>query len=69
MNKGQISYATRKAMENFDRWNDVSGKFEPGTGYYGEIEGIIEDSVHIGVQMALNNKIEYDQDGNVKYGD
>jgi len=29
----------------FDEWNDVSGVFERDTGYYGEIEGVIEDII------------------------
>jgi len=66
MTRVQVNFAERKAMEQFDRWNDVSGKFDVATGYYGEIEGVIHDAVHIGIQMALNGKIEFDEEGNVK---
>lgn len=69
MNKGQVRYAERKAMENFDRWNEVVGMFKPTTGYYAEIEGVIEDAVHIGIQMALKGELSYDEDGNVKRTD
>lgn len=69
MKKQQVDYAVRKALENFDRWNDVSGVVEVNSGYYSEISGVIEDAVHIGIQMALKGQISYDDDGNVAYGD
>jgi hypothetical protein len=68
MNNGEVDYAERKAMELFDMWNDVSGIFYPGTSYYGEIEACIIDAVHIGIQMALHNKVNI-KDGNVIKGD
>ena len=68
MNKGQVDYAERKAMELFDRWNDVTGIFEPASGYYSEIEAVIGDAVHCGIQMALLGRIVI-KDGNVVRGD
>lgn len=47
-------YAMEKAMENFDKWNDVAGVFEKDTGSYWEIESIIEDSIRIGMKIAEN---------------
>ena len=62
MNKGEVDYAVRKAMEVFDSWNDTVGIFTPGTGYYAEIQGIIEDAAHCGMQMAIHKKIDiYDE--------
>jgi len=69
MKKESVDYAVRKAKENFDKWNEVSGVFEPCSGSYSEVMGIIEDSVHIGIQMALKNEILRDDDGNIKYND
>jgi hypothetical protein len=64
MNVGQVEFAERKAMEIFDQWNEATGQFIPGTGYYGEIQAVILDAVHCGIQMALFNKIDI-KDGNV----
>jgi hypothetical protein len=68
MNRGEVNFAERKAMELFDEWNNTTGIFIPGTSYYAEIEGCIIDAVHCGIQMALNNKINI-KDGNVIIGD
>lgn len=65
MNKSQVEYAERKAKEHFDKWNDVTGVYQVGTGYYDEILSCIEDSVHIGIQIALYNKVLSDKEGNV----
>lgn len=64
MNKGQVEYAEQRAVELFNQWNDVTGVFLPGTSYYTEILGCIEDAVHCGIQMALYGKINI-KDGNV----
>ena len=68
MNSGQVNFAERKAMELFDQWNDATGKFEPGTSYYAEIEACIVDAVHVGIQMALYGHVKT-EDGNVIRGD
>lgn len=52
MNKGELNYAIRQALNNFDKWNDVTGAFIKGTSYYYEIQSIIEDSVKIGSKIA-----------------
>lgn len=62
MKVGEVGYAERKAMELFDQWNDVTGCFPAGTGYYGEIEACIIDAVHIGIQMALYGKLKFNKD-------
>lgn len=65
MNKGQVDYAERQALKMFDEWNDVTGCYPPGTGYYGEITSCIIDSVHIGIQMALFGNVKYGEDSQV----
>ena len=54
--KGNIDYATRRAFNKFDEWNNVSGMFEKHSGYYYEIQWVIEDAVHCGFQMALDQE-------------
>lgn len=58
MNKGQVDYAVRQAHNLFDTWNDVAGVFEIGTGSYAEILSVITDSVHCGIQMATQGRID-----------
>lgn len=67
MTKQQVEYAVRKALENFDRWNDVTGVVEVNSGYYSEISSVIEDSVHIGIQMALYGRVIIDSEGEVRH--
>jgi hypothetical protein len=52
MNKGELDYAERMALNNFDEWNDVTGCFEKGTSYYYEALATIEDAVKIGAKVA-----------------
>jgi len=53
MEKGRAERATRRALVIFDNWNRVTGCFTEYTSYYSEVEGIIEDAVHCGIQEAL----------------
>ena len=53
MTKGQTESAVRRAYNKLDEWNDVAGVFERDTGYYYEVQGVIEDAVHCGIQAAL----------------
>jgi hypothetical protein len=52
MNKGELEYATRIALNNFDIWNDVTGVITKGESYYYEMQGVIEDAVKIGSKVA-----------------
>ena len=52
--KGAVDYAVRRALNKFDEWNDVTGQFEKFSGYYYEIQSVIEDAVHCGFQRAFN---------------
>jgi len=63
MKVGQVESAERKALNEFDKWNEVAGFVQEHTGYYYEIQSVIKDAVHIGIQMALLGKVEYDEDG------
>jgi hypothetical protein len=64
MNKGELEYAKRMALNKFDEWNDVTGFFEKNTSYYYEAQGAIEDAVKIGIKVAL-----YGMDADLKHLD
>lgn len=66
MNKGQVEKAERLALNEFDKWNDVTGVFGQDTGYYYEITELIKDAVHVGIQMAVSGKVVYNKDKSVK---
>ena len=66
MQKGKIETAERIALNNLDKWNNVSGIVEQHTGYYYELQAIVIDAVHIGIQMAIQGKVEFDENGNVR---
>jgi hypothetical protein len=65
MQTGMVKTAERKALNLFDKWNDVTGLVQPHTSYYYELQGVIEDAVHVGIQMALNGKLSLDEDGDL----
>jgi hypothetical protein len=69
MKKGVIDKAERLALNEFDKWNDITGFVSEYTSYYYEMQSLIEDAVHIGIQMASNGKVQYDEFGNVKRED
>lgn len=69
MTKGKIEKAERLALNEFDKWNDVTGFVHEHTSYYYELQAVIQDAVHIGIQMAINGTVQYDEDGNVKHED
>lgn len=55
MNKCELDNAVRRALNLFDKWNDVTGYFEKCSSCYGEICSVIEDAVHCGVQAATGD--------------
>lgn len=55
MNAGELESAKRRALNLFDAWNNVTGFVEPGTSYYAEIQGCIEDAVECGAQGATGD--------------
>jgi len=56
--KGQLDYAKRRALELFDAWNDVTGFIPKFTSYYYELCAVIEDAVEVGSMVALNVPFE-----------
>lgn len=52
MTKGELDYAIRQSLNNFDKWNDCTGCFVKGDGWYYELQGVIEDAVRIGSKIA-----------------
>jgi hypothetical protein len=51
--KGELESAKRRALNLFDKWNDVTGFVPKHTGYYYELQSVIEDAVHCGAQAAV----------------
>lgn len=52
MTAGELEYAKRRALNRLDEWNDVAGVVTKHTGYYYEIQAVIEDAVECGAQAA-----------------
>ena len=52
MTKGEVDYAIRQALNDFDEWNDVACVVVKGSGYYYELQAVIEDAVRIGAKIA-----------------
>jgi hypothetical protein len=63
MTKGKVDYALRQALNHFDRWIDATGALEKFTTYYYECQACIEDAVRIGIMVALDIPIEFDEGG------
>ncbi len=66
MNRGQVRRAEAYAIVHLQEWLEETGAIEPHTSYHSELESIVEDAVHIGIQMALYGKVQFDEDGLVK---
>lgn len=60
MTKGELDNATRRALNILDGWNDVTGAVQKGTGWYYELQSVIEDAVKCGAQAAsgVHKKLE-----------
>jgi hypothetical protein len=50
--KGELEFAKRRALNLFDKWNNVTRFVQEHTGYYYEIQSCIEDAVECGFQAA-----------------
>lgn len=59
MKECELERAKREALKLFDDWNDVTGYFEPFSGYYGEMTSLIEDFVECGAAYATGNGEEF----------
>lgn len=55
MQVGEIESAERRALNLFDNWNSVTNFVPIHTSYYYELQGVIRDAVHCGIQQALND--------------
>lgn len=55
MTVGELKNAKRRALNILDAWNDVAGVVEKETGYYYELQAVIEDAVHCGAQAATKD--------------
>jgi hypothetical protein len=51
---GELADAKRRALNLFDKWNDVTGVAPKRTSYYYELQGVIEDAVECGAQAACH---------------
>lgn len=58
MTKGQLRNAERYTFNILDEWNDVTGAVDKNSSWYGELQSVIEDAVHIGIQMALYGEVK-----------
>ena len=65
MTLGKVKDAERYALNEFDKWNDVAGAVQKDSGWYYELQSVIEDAVHIGIQMALKGDVSLNEDGEV----
>lgn len=65
MEIGEIESAERRALNMLDRWLEVAGLVEKHTGYYYELQSVIKDAVHCGIQQAVGDfkKLDGEQDG------
>lgn len=60
--KGEVDYAIRRALNIFDNWNNCTGFVPKFTGYYYELQSVIEDAVHCGFQQALGDEKKLDSE-------
>lgn len=65
MTAGQVADAERKALNVLEEWNEVTGALDAKGSWYRECQSVVEDAVHIGIQMALYGKVSYDDDKQV----
>lgn len=62
MTGGQVRDAQRRALNILDTWLDATGVIAKGTGYYYELQGVVEDAVHCGAQAACNMHVQLDSE-------
>lgn len=63
--RGRVDYAVRIAHNELDKWNDTANIVEKHTGSYYELQSVVEEAVHIGIQVALYGKVLRNQDGEI----
>ena len=64
MKQGELEDAKRRALNLLDMWLEVTGIVTGASGYYYELQGIVEDAVECGAQAALgiHELLECEQD-------
>lgn len=65
MTKGQVNDAERKALNVLEEWNDITGALDVNGSWYRECQSVVEDAVHIGIQMALYGKVKLGEFGEI----
>jgi hypothetical protein len=62
--KVRADRAERRALTIYDKWLRVTGVFVPDTSYDCEVQGIIRDAVHCGIQaaMGIHEPLESEQE-------
>lgn len=66
MTRGQVKSAESYAIVHLFKWVEFTGAIDLNSGYHSELESIAEDAVHIGIQMALEGKVEFVTNNNCK---
>jgi hypothetical protein len=63
--KGELDNAIRRALNILDIWNDVTGAVPKGSGWYYELQKVVEDAVHCGAQAECHDykllEVEHEQ--------
>ena len=67
MSEEQKRKAEHLALENLERWAEVSGYIPEGTSVYFEVECLIKDAVDIGAKMALDQPVNLEDYINNSY--
>jgi len=52
MKVGELKNAERRALNLLDKWLNVTGVVGINSGYYYELQGLMEDAVKCGAQAA-----------------
>lgn len=60
MNVGEMERAKRRALNILDGWLEATGAVPDS--YRDELEGVVEDAVHVGVQAALGIREELESE-------
>ena len=65
MTQGQLERAERLALNQLDRWTEITGIIPIDTGYYYELAALMKDAVHIGILMSVYGTVHFDEEGSV----
>ncbi len=65
MTKGELDGAVRRACNLLDKWLECTGVVDFNSGYYYELQGVIEDAVHCGAQAGTGDYRKLDAEKDV----